>query len=136
MCDTVMCHNHYYRAFDQDDIEDIDRLDENYLYIQKNAATGKVDWRMSKANRGTLCKGPLSAIKGAIPTIQNLARVRPLKDQCGLTTIEKEVIQRLMRRNSTCTYDTYAPFICRICMQMSMRTYNYVTYMLCGAGTT
>ena len=127
---------YYYRVFDQDDIEDIDRLDENYLYIQKNAGTGKVNWRMSKANKGTLCKGPLSVIKGAIPTIQNLARVRPVKDQCGLTTIEKEVIQRLMRRNSTCTYDTYAIFICRICMQMSMCTYKYITYILYGAGIT
>lgn len=117
-----------YRVFDQDDIEDIDRLDENYLYIQKNAGTGKVNWRMSKTNKGTLCKGPLSVIKGAIPTIQNLARVRPVKDQCGLTTIEKEVIQRLMRRNSTCTYlvlmmhmqHLYVVFVCRfLCVHIT-----------------
>jgi hypothetical protein len=88
------------------DIEDIDRVNEGTLYVQADKATGAMEWRMSGGSKGTLCKGRLSQIKGAIPSIQNLARVPPVpKTACELTIVEREVIQRLMQRNTTCSYN-------------------------------
>ena len=80
-------------------------MDENNLYIAKSPGSLTIDWRMSKSRKATLCKGRLSDIKGAIPKIKNLARSRITKRECGLTRIEKQVIQQLMQRNSTCTYN-------------------------------
>eukprot|EP01043_Picozoa_sp_COSAG02_P106566 COSAG02_NODE_42566_length_383_cov_0.911972_1_plen_127_part_11 len=73
-----------------DDIEDIGVEDEPYLYLASDN-DGNVDWRMSSNRRGTLCKGRLSNIKGAIPAIKNLARTRITKKDCELTTLQREV---------------------------------------------
>jgi hypothetical protein len=86
-----------------DDIEDID-TDEPYLYLELDDED-KLSWRMSDSTRAPLCKGRLSDIKGATPTIANLARSQATKASCGLTSLEREMIQTLMQRNTTCVYN-------------------------------
>ena len=60
-----------------EDISDYDKTVENTVYIMVDGS-GPV-WRATINPEGVLRAAPLSNIKGAIPTICNLARARPPK---------------------------------------------------------
>eukprot|EP01048_Picozoa_sp_COSAG05_P024345 COSAG05_NODE_5685_length_1116_cov_0.907571_1_plen_150_part_00 len=108
---TTMADGNPYKSVEVG--EDWDDPSETHLYlivVSDTAGEYYVEWRGTNNVKGVICQADMANIKGAIPTIVNLARVAPPKrEACSLSREHvdaiKSVSKAFMTRNESCVYN-------------------------------